>query len=219
MTGGIYGLGEGLVKGSIKNFPSHVTTGAKIGSAITTPVGGALGAIATGTIVAVAAIGAPVLSGLAVGLGMVGGTAFSAAKQLPSSVSQTARGGAAVGARAGQVLGPIGAAVGGVVGGTLGGAAGLVVALAKGLPGGLEVAKKEAVAGYNLTTSLPQFAKGTWNTAYHGGRAGAGGLGALTGGLTGLVTATGATGIDGVANSVSRGAQWGTNTAEYIRGE
>src|SRR5690606_22696105 len=121
VSGGIYGLGEGLVKGSLKNLPSHVRTAAKIGSAITTPAGGALGALATRTIAAAAATGAPVVSGLAVGLGLVGGTALSAAKQLPSSVTQTARAGAAWGARAGQVLGPIGAAAGGVVGGTVGG--------------------------------------------------------------------------------------------------
>jgi hypothetical protein len=219
VAGGVYGLGEGLVKGGIKNYPQHIKGGANVGKAILTPVGGATGAIATGLTVAVAGIGAPVVAGLSVGVGLIGGTAIGAVKNLPSSVVETGKQGAEAGSRIGSGLGKVGSAVGRVVGATLGGLGGIGVAVAKGFPDGVELAKSEFKAGVELVTGLPKFAKDTWNIAYHGGRNFAGGTGALGGALVGAATATGATVVDGGVNAVKRGGQWASHTSGFVRGE
>ena len=218
-AGGVYGLGEGSINGAKANYQKHIKRGAKIGRAALTPVGGALGAIATGLTATVAAIGAPVAAVLATGLGFVGGTAVSALGQVPSSVSQTASAGAKAGARGGRALGAVGAALGTVVGGSIGAVGGLFVALGKGLPKGLKTAKQGASVGGKLVSGVPQFTKNTWNIAYPAGRASAGGLGAAIGGATGAVTATGETIVDGLAGAVKRGSQWGQGTSDYFRGD
>ena len=218
LAGGIYGLGEGLIKNGIENFPTHVSGGAKIGQKITTPVGGALGALATGVIVGAAAIVTPVAAVLSTAVGALGGTLVSALQHSPSAVVETAKKGAEIGARTGQGLGKVGETVGKYVGGAIGGIAGLGVALGRGIPAGLEIGKEQAKLGLDSMKALPTMAKETWNVAYPGGRKIAGSVGQLAGASTGLVTASGETLVEGMANSVKRGAQWGKAASDFVAG-
>lgn len=218
-AGGIYGLAEGSAKGAKGNYTKHIKQGAKIGKAVLTPVGGAVGAIATGLAVSVAAMGAPIAAVLSTGLGFIGGTAVSALAQGPATVSQTARAGAQLGANAGRVLGAPGAVVGTIVGSAVGAVGGLFVAAGKGLPNGMKVARQGASMGGKLIGGVPKFSQDTWNIAYNGGRAAAGGVGLALGGTAGAITATGATIIDGLTGGVQRGGQWAQNTSEYIQGD
>lgn len=219
IAGGTYGMAEGLVKGGIKNYPTHVAKGADIGSKITTPVGGAVGAIATGIGVAGAAVMTPVATVMATGFRAVLDTGVSALKQAPGAVVETGKKGADIGAGAGQKLGKIGETVGRYVGGAVGGVAGLFVALGRGVPDGIAGAKEQALFGVELMKGLPKASKEVWNVFYPGGRKIAGVAGALAGGSIGVGTATAQTGADGVANSIKRGAQWGKAASDFVGGK
>jgi hypothetical protein len=219
IAGGTYGLAEGLVKGGIKNYPTHVAKGADIGKNIATPVGGALGAIATGIGVAGAAIMTPVATVMATGLRAVVDTGVSALRQTPAAVVETGKKGADIGAGAGQRLGKIGETVGRYVGGAVGGVAGLFVALGRGVPDGVAGAKEQALFGVDLMKGLPNASKEAWNVFYPGGRKMAGAVGSVAGGAAGVGTATIHTGVDGAANSLKRGAQWSKAASDFVGGK
>lgn len=219
IAGGTYGMAEGLIKGGIKNYPTHVKAGAELGKKVASPIGGAVGAIATGIGVAGAAIVTPLATVLATGLAGVLDTGISAVKHTPAAVTETGKKGAEIGAGAGAKLGKVGETVGKYVGGAVGGVAGLFVALGRGVPDGLKGAKEQALFGVDLMKGLPQASKDTWNVLYPGGRKIAGAVGSLSGGAVGVGTATVHTGVDGMANSVKRGAQWGKAASDFVGGK
>lgn len=212
-------MAEGLIKGGIKNYPTHVKAGAELGNKIASPIGGAVGAIATGISVAGAAVITPLAAVLATGLAGVIDTGVSAVKHTPAAVAETGKKGAEIGAGAGAKLGKVGETVGKYVGGAVGGIAGLFVALGRGVPDGLKGAKEQALFGVDLVKGLPQASKETWNVLYPGGRKIAGAVGTLGGGTVGLGTATVHTGVDGMANSIKRGAQWGKAASDFVGGK
>lgn len=219
IAGGTYGMAEGLIKGGIKNYPTHVKAGAELGNKVASPIGGAVGAIATGVGVAGAAIITPLASVLATGMAGVLDTGISAIKHTPAAVAETGKKGAEIGAGAGAKLGKVGETVGKYVGGAVGGIAGLFVALGRGVPDGLKGAKEQALFGVDLMKGLPQASKETWNVLYPGGRKIAGAAGTLTGGAVGVGTATVHTGVDGMANSIKRGSQWGKAASDFVGGK
>lgn len=219
IAGGTYGLGEGLIKGAVTNYPKHVSGGLKVGRKALTPVGGATGALVAVGLTGAAAIAVPLTTALSAGLGLVGGTALSAVTLAPSSITSGAKQGAEYLSHKGEALGTVGATVGKYVGGALGGIGGAVAAVVKGVPYGWGIAGTELKAGVDDLKGLPQFAKDTWNTTYNGGRKIAGNVGAVGGATVGVVTGTGATVIDGAATSIKRGAQWANATSNYIKGE
>lgn len=218
-AGAVYGFGEGLIVNGIQNYPTHVSKGAEIGSKILTPVGGAVGAITTGAVVAANAVITPVATVLAATVGTVAGTLASGAQQAPSAIKETAKKGAEVGANVGKNLGAVGETVGKYVGAAVGGVAGIGVALAGGVPAGLELGKSIVKEGYDEMKALPTTAKETWNTLYPAGRNFAGGVGAFAGGSTGLVSATAETGIEALSNSVKRAGQWGKVSHDFVAGK
>lgn len=219
VAGGIYGLGEGLIKGAVTNYPKHVSTGIDVGRKVLTPVGGATGALVAVGLTGAAAVGIPLLTALNSTAGFIGGTLVSGVENAAENISTGAKRGADFLSQKGEALGQVGAVVGKYVGGALGGVAGAVASFVKGVPDGWSAAKQEFVVGKEQLAGLPNFAKETFNAAYTGGREFAGSVGAATGGTIGVFSGTGATLVDGMANSVQRGAQWADSTASYIRGE
>lgn len=114
-AGAVYGLGEGLIKGGIKAFPSHVRTGAEVGQKILSPVGKAVGGSAAILAVGGAAVGAPVLTILATGSGALHGTIEGAVTAGQTEVPRAIDAGSQWGASAfGTALKTVGAAIGGV---------------------------------------------------------------------------------------------------------
>lgn len=219
VAGGIYGMGEGLIKGAVTNYPKHVGAGIDIGKKALTPIGGATGALVAAGLTGAAAIGIPVFTALSATAGLVGGTVVSGFTNAPENIVAGAKKGADYLSQKGEALGTVGATVGKYVGGALGGIGGAVASFVKGVPDGISVAKQELLHGKDQLVGLPTFAKETFNAAYTGGRALAGNIGAAAGGTVGVFSGTGATILDGASNSVQRGAQWAGNTAAYIRGE
>lgn len=219
VAGGIYGFGEGLVTGAIKNYPAHVKGGAEIGKNILTPVGGAVGAILTGFTVGTTVMGGAIAGVVSLIGGPILSTAGSALSQASTEIKRVGAGGAARGEKIGGALGDVGATVGKYVGGAFGGIGGAFVALAKGLPAGYRTGESVVKTGAQAAGALPQFSKDVWNTLYNGGHTVGGGLGQVSGGLVGVGTGTGHTLWDGTVNSTRRATQWAKATSGYIKGE
>lgn len=219
VAGGVYGLGEGLIKGAVTNYPKHVSTGIDLGRKVLTPVGGATGALVAVGLTGAAAVGIPLLTAFNASAGFIGGTLVSGVENAAENIGAGAKKGADYLSQKGEALGKVGATVGKYVGGALGGVGGAVASFVKGVPEGWAAAKQELVSGKDQLVGLPNFAKETFNSAYTGGRSIAGTVGAATGGTVGVFSGTGATIVDGISNSVQRGAQWADSTSSYIRGE
>lgn len=118
VAGAVVGLGEGTIKGAIKNFPAHVGKGADIGQAVGTPVGKVLGGAGAVALIGAGAVAAPALTVLAAAGGAINGTITGAVLQAETEIPKAVEAGAKWGETTfASALQTAGAAVGGALAG------------------------------------------------------------------------------------------------------
>ncbi len=118
VAGGVYGLGEGLIKGGIAAYPKHIKRGATVGQAVLAPVGKLVGGTAAVATVGMVALAAPILTTVAAADGFVSGTISGALKAGETEMPKAIDAGQKWGASAfGTALKAVGAAIGGTIAG------------------------------------------------------------------------------------------------------
>lgn len=118
VAGGVYGLGEGLIKGGIVAYPKHIKKGAAVGQAVLAPVGKLVGGTAAVATVGMVALAAPIVTAMAAADGLVTGTVSGALKAGETEMPKAIDAGQKWGASAfGTALKTVGAAIGGTIAG------------------------------------------------------------------------------------------------------
>lgn len=196
-AGAVYGLGEGLVKGGIKAFPSHLRKGADIGQKVLSPVGNAVGGAAAVVAVGGAAIGTPILAVLATAGGALNGTIEGAVVAGQTEMPKAVEAGSQWGASAfGTALKAVGSAIGGV------GAALVVLPSILYPPVGKELIPNAFHKGVEVGGKVGQTA----------GEAVGGVLGGVGGGAVGVAVST----YKGLPEGYRQAKEAGSETAKLI---
>ncbi len=216
-AGLVYGGMEGLVKGTVKNYPQQISGGAKIGKKVLGGVGKVAGGLTATLGTALYAAAAPVATVLGGPVGFVVGTGVGSLKNAGTSLTRANEFATAGYQGAKSTAGKL-----------VGGAAGWVLGLVKGggeavykgaVEDGASLAKQGVQGGWEMLKSVPKVAVETYKSEIEAGGRIFGAGGTLLGGSIGTVTATGTTLYDGLATSAKRGGQWGNSAGGYILGE
>ena len=216
-AGLVYGGVEGLVKGTVKNYPEQISGGAKIGQKVLGAVGKVAGGVTATLLTGLYTAAAPVATVLGGPVGFVVGTGVGSLKNAGTSLTRANEFASAGYQGAKSTAGKL---VGGAAGWVLGLVKGGGEAVYKGAVGdGATLAKQGAKGGWEMLKAVPKVAVETYKSEIEAGGRVFGAGGTLLGGGIGTLTATGTTLYDGLATSAKRGGQWGNTAGGYILGE
>ena len=216
-AGLVYGGVEGLVKGTVKNYPEQISGGAQIGKKVLGAVGKVAGGLTATLMTGLYTAAAPVATVLGGPVGFVVGTGVGSVKNAGTSLTRANEFASAGYQGAKSTAGKI-----------VGGAAGWVVGLVKGggeavykgaVEDGASLAKQGVKGGWEMLKAVPKVAVDTYKSEMEAGGRVFGVGGTILGGSVGTLTATGTTLYDGLATSAKRGGQWGNTVGGYILGE